>query len=362
MLKHLSLLFLLLYFSFFTLLANDNIPFEQLTFTSELERNFFNSSLNNSTSRIQMLSAINPNINERNIIEITEKLEEIYNHLERKNIRKKEHFKAATLIHHTFHQKLFNDFKKYSYFNEVFTNGDYNCATATAVLALAFEHFEIPYLIQEQRNHVFIIIQTKTNDIIVESTNAKNGVYLIDKKSLIENWRKLNLIQLQQNAFINYDSLFRVCTKTDFYKIGFKELTANLYTNAAISMQKNELHEEAEQMMKKSLYLYSNRNEKFRNMVNINHLVLTIDVHQLETLQPLLQLIKKEHSTLAQEELLGLFETATKYLLLEQNDFDTHKNLCNYIIHHLDASANQQVVERMNYINSYYKKYLTMAN
>ena len=354
--KHLYISITLLHFAFFTLLANGNIPFDQLTFTSELERNSFNSTSNNAVSPIQMLSTVNPSTNQKDITDITQHLEEIYNYLEQKNIRKKQPFKAATLIHRTFHQKLFSNFQKYSYFNEVFSNGNYNCVTATAILALTFERFDLPYSIQEQRKHVFIIVKDEENDIMVESTDAQNGVYFIDKKTIVEEWKSFNLIELHQNSIINYDSLFRVRSKMDLYHIGFKELTANLYTNSAILMQKNKFYEEAEQMMRKSLYLYNDRDEKFRNTISINHLILTIDVNQLETLAPLLKLIENETtSKMGQNELIGLFEAATKYLLLEKNDFDTHTKLSFYLKKHLESTTYKELFQQMNYINSYYK-------
>ena len=199
--SYISLIFL--YFFVCSAWANDHIPFEQLTFTSELERNSFNSTSNNAVSPIQMLSTVNPSTNQKDITGITQHLEEIYNYLEQKNIRKKQPFKAATLIHRTFHQKLFSNFQKYSYFNEVFSNGNYNCVTATAILALTFERFDLPYSIQEQRKHVFIIVKDEENDIMVESTDAQNGVYFINKKTIVEEWKSFNLIELHQNSIIN---------------------------------------------------------------------------------------------------------------------------------------------------------------
>ena len=359
--KHISTIFLL--FFFINLSANDTVPFSSLVFQNTLERQSFNLKLNNHDAYLQMLSTVNSNVKIEDIKDIEVILQRIYKYLEQKKIRDKEPLKAALLVHHTLHKKLFKTFKTYTYFDEVFSNGNYNCATATAVLALTFDYFDIEYSIQEQRKHVFIIVKNEVNDIMVESTDERNGVYIMDKKEMLQQWSNLNLIQLSSTDLASYQSLFKVYTQQDLYRIDYKKLTANLYTNSAILMNRNERYEAAEHMMMKSLYLYNDREKKFRTAVNINHLMLKVDINKPETLLPILHLITHEQfSEVAKKELIGLFEYATKYLLLEQKDLKTHQALSLYISSHLDLNSNQKLLQRMDYINDYYAQYLVLAN
>ena len=109
-------------------------------------------------------------------------------------------------------------------FTDVITTGDYNCVTATALLALAFEHYNIEYQIILIPTHVYIVAFPKTDNIIIESTAPSLGFNRMLERSLIKMKYK------------------RIAKKHDTNPkpISLKALIGCLYSNYGLEAQRNQ--------------------------------------------------------------------------------------------------------------------------
>lgn len=64
-----------------------------------------------------------------------------------------------------------------SFFNDQLDDGTYNCVTGSALFAIIFEEMDIPYVVIEVPRHVYLIAYPNQENIGVESTEEKDGIY-----------------------------------------------------------------------------------------------------------------------------------------------------------------------------------------
>ncbi|MEM7548418.1 MAG: hypothetical protein AAF363_02000 [Bacteroidota bacterium] len=68
------------------------------------------------------------------------------------------------------HRNFLPEYNRQSNFGNLFTEEPtYNCVTATALLSIALETFNIPYAIRETNFHVYVLLPE--HDMLLESTN-----------------------------------------------------------------------------------------------------------------------------------------------------------------------------------------------
>lgn len=87
-----------------------------------------------------------------------------------KEDREKRERKRVKEIYNELHDKFFIKYSEDSFFNNIFENGYYNCVTASALYAYAFDELNIPYHVKETPSHVFLIVYPNTYKIYLETT------------------------------------------------------------------------------------------------------------------------------------------------------------------------------------------------
>lgn len=84
------------------------------------------------------------------------------------------------------HSRFLRTFKQYATFSQLFSNGNYNCLTATALLGATLKHFGYSFRIFETNHHIFILVETDQGRTLLETTDPVNGFItgqkLIDEK------------------------------------------------------------------------------------------------------------------------------------------------------------------------------------
>lgn len=84
------------------------------------------------------------------------------------------------------HSRFLKYFRDDANFSQIFSNGNYNCLTATALLAVALKHFRYTFKIFETNHHIFILVDTDRGTVLLETTDAFDGFttdpHIIQKK------------------------------------------------------------------------------------------------------------------------------------------------------------------------------------
>jgi hypothetical protein len=78
------------------------------------------------------------------------------------------------------HKKYFKTFSTYEPLGKVFSDGLYNCASATSLYALILESLGYSYKIKLTPVHCYLIVHGKERDILLETTDVQSGFIIGD--------------------------------------------------------------------------------------------------------------------------------------------------------------------------------------
>ncbi len=133
--------------------------------------------------------------------------------------------KLMKQLHNMVHDKFLVQYKEISPFHEIFETGTYNCVSATALFALTLDELNIPYNIQEQPTHVFIMAYPDTKGIMVEMTAVKDAYYMPTRRDISK------AIKLLLD--------FKITTADEVNKLGEREVYNQYYnSNQEIDLRK----------------------------------------------------------------------------------------------------------------------------
>ena len=224
--------FQILIFSFFPYLI------QAQSYLSNLEQEYFDAYEIDSTQTdlFKGLCLIDSTFTEMRINSFKIELDQYISTLPPQEEDKKE-MKRVKKIYEMVHDKYLSKYVAKSYFNEIFTTGNYNCVSATALYAYIFDRLNIPYHIKELPTHVYLIAYPETYKIQIETTVPGSSGFYVPQKSEIE--KIVN--QLVENKLISkaelqkdgYDKVFN-----DFFyndpSIGRNKLIGIQYYNKAL--------------------------------------------------------------------------------------------------------------------------------
>ncbi|WP_242202049.1 hypothetical protein [Aestuariivivens insulae] len=132
------------------------------------------------------LTAIDSLVNEDVVSGYYQNVLSVIKKMPPKEVKDKKEKKRVRNIYDELHNTFFRKYELSSYFTDMFKDGTYNCVTATALYAFAFEMLEIPYHIKETPSHVFLIAYPDTYKIYLETTVPGAYGFAIPKESEVK--------------------------------------------------------------------------------------------------------------------------------------------------------------------------------
>ena len=255
-----SLLFLCLLLSW-NLLAQDlqlSLNSEP-SFHSPLERTAFKQlQAHDFESQFQLLFAISPSSTEAQAKEFASKLESFLSKLRPKIEKTRKPEKKIKKIHKAVHRTFLRKYVLQNHFPDLFTRGEYNCVSATALYALVLEQLNIPYSLKETPSHVFLLAYPEGERIALESTDPQIGYMVFNDKFKVEylsQLRKMKLISEQEFQTKSVDALFEEMYFEN-QDISFQELIALQYYNDGLYKLEKEQFQESLLQFEKAYRLY----------------------------------------------------------------------------------------------------------
>lgn len=135
------------------------------------------------------------------------------------------------------HLQFLKNYKAYSQINDVFENGNFDCLSGTYFLATALDQLGLNYKIFETNYHVFLMVETKQGEILLESTDRANG--FISNQIMIK-----EKIAGYQEAKISQGGEMYLSKVRLFHEILPSQLPGLLYFNRAVeTFNKNQFAE-----------------------------------------------------------------------------------------------------------------------
>ena len=97
--------------------------------------------------------------------------------------------KMIKRTYYAVHRRKLYNFKANADFTDVFKKGEYNCVTASALVAYVFQEIGIDYSIRLAPGHVFVIAESGGKKVYLETTDPING-FIRDNKYLESRLKK----------------------------------------------------------------------------------------------------------------------------------------------------------------------------
>jgi hypothetical protein len=133
-------------------------------------------------------------------------------------------------IFKTTHHRFLKSYAQYADLGEVFKNGRFDCLTATALFSVVLNETNFEYQIIETNYHIFILVDTKDGQIMLETTDRLFG--FVDDPSEIDkrigSYRKNKIVPSNSNKMY-YHYSFDL-----FNEVNQNQLAGLLYFNQAI--------------------------------------------------------------------------------------------------------------------------------
>jgi hypothetical protein len=176
------------------------------------------------------------------------------------------------------HKLFLKNYQQYASFEDIFSSGNYDCLTGTALYAMIFESLGVKYKIYETNYHVFILLQTIKGDVLIESTDPHNGFIanqqLINQK--LEEYRQLKSDELENSDKSSYEFKHKIFRETNL-----KELVGLLNFNAAVLYyNKGKLIEASNSLSIANNYYCSERIEEFACILIVSIMNSNLDEEQ----------------------------------------------------------------------------------
>lgn len=307
--KHWTTTVALTLLSLHLLFSQKPIKPESLVFHSDLERQAFASkseSKVNIENALALLLAVNPENTQEDVTAVQTKIRQVIGLIEAQEVAGKKYKKASKAIFATVHDRLLRQYDIYAQFDDLFENGRYNCATASALYAIILEHFRFPYALVEKPDHVNVLLDPGGENIVIESTDPTRGLYAMDKKKIVESLVSMKLVS-QASAFgKTAEQVYAEYFKETERKIDFRQLAGDLYNNAAIKAFDNDRQREALDLIEKSLYLNPSKLRDHTRLFILARLADTATDEKPENFRPYFALLEYE-------QMRELLKTKIKY-------------------------------------------------
>lgn len=223
-------------------------------FKTNFEKDVFLEYQNNKKIKyFNLLIALNYNASST---DIEKKINSFCIDLENKGIRKLKPKKQIKQIYDQVHDRFLKKYEEVAYFDDIFTTGNFNCVSASALYALILDYFDINYIIKETPTHVYIIADPSATSFLIETTLPSNGVFVFDekfKKNYIDFLYNNKIISDSEFNATSTDALFKKHYESDktidpiklaalqYYNQGVFLYNSGNYSSAASSLQKAEI-------------------------------------------------------------------------------------------------------------------------
>jgi hypothetical protein len=155
---------------------------------------------------------------------------------------------------HRIHNTFLKDYKAYSDFEEVFSVGQYDCLTATALFSYVLEQLKLRHDIIETNYHIFLIVKTTGGDVLIETTD-KIGGFVIGEQAISERigtYGKNKLDVDGHSLKYHYQYSFSLC-----HKISSEKLVGLMFFNQAVKAYNQQEWERCSELLETAYGLYA---------------------------------------------------------------------------------------------------------
>jgi hypothetical protein len=234
--------------------------------------------------------------------------------------------KKVNVIYKYIHKRFFKLYQLENSFPDVFTKGQYNCVSGSAMYAIIFKYMGIPYQVVEAPQHVFLFAYPQAQKIMIETTSPKHG-YLNFNEAYVKKF----LIYMNEAKLISDEELQNnpsdlLFNKYYFSKNGLsiQELAGIQYSNYAYYYLEKQEYEKALPEAKKAYYLNPINRNRYMLLAILQYLVSNNNYKRKKDVENLALLCRFNHlnkQEVSDEAIRHEFGRLTYEQLITASDF-----------------------------------------
>lgn len=327
-----KIIFYSIFLLLFSIVAQAQTPsynLDELSFSSDREKNTFEQYLEDSTLFLPLLVEMGGNEDPQLLSEVEHQMNSIYVKLEGMKVRDKKPKKQIQILYKEVHNQLFKKYIAVIPFYKAFTVGEYNCATATAIYSMVLTHFDIPFQIKEKPNHVYIVAYPGEYDFLIETTSPSNqgAIAMNDKmkSNIVDALVKDKLVSKSEVQSKGVNKVFYEYFFADT-NIDLRKLISWLYSNEGYSYLIDEKYKASLEQIKKADYISSN--EIFKEViVNLNvELLRELQKTELEYAEKVVEISRfiDYNNHLSADLFVGEHQVFINEMLVHKNNKDSY--------------------------------------
>jgi hypothetical protein len=278
--------------------------------------------------------------------------------------------KKVKFVYDYVHKRFLKVYKLQNSFTDIFTKGEYNCVSASALYAVIFSKLDIPYTIIEAPQHVYLVAYPQSHKILIETTSPEKGYYQFSDNFITQYVKSLYSSKLIGELEYKTHTANQLFDTYYFNSKGLnlKEITGLQYSNYAIYHSDDKKYHEAIFEIKKAYYLngyernkyllkhsllYYLSNNKYDKKDQVAELSVLCRFNNLSDEDVSNELIKNEFLRLTETQLIN----NSDYLLYEESYKMVSKEIKDTVLKNEIAFAYHYELGRLGYMNSKEESY-----
>lgn len=330
------------------------VKFEDLSFNSYFEQIAFYQLKEGNPDYLKLLLAVDK--------EITKSKYELYKReidLELQKIRTKKFEKAkpekqVEILYNQLNRDIFFRYTENVNLSRTFSDGSFNCLTASAYYGIIFDSLGIDYNFRDSKNHVHPVAYPNDLQIMVETTDPVKGVKYFDdrlKKQFVEYLLESKLISRDDYYMKGPDEIFN-----QYYfpesSIGILDLAGLQYMNDALFLFYDGDFTASLNQIKKACYLYPSERILTIFLFILDNYFSRVQMNSLEAIKPMILLSRIPAEKVDLKLIDNIYGSLTKTILFDYSMEAMYDSIYNY----LDKQFNDGHVKQIVTFNYYYYK------
>lgn len=325
---------------------------------------FSTSNLSNPNSIISLLLSSYEKENTYSDTKAIQQIDECVNKL-KQEINGKSEVKKVKYVYDYVHKQFLKVYKLQNSFADIFTKGEYNCVSASALYAIIFSKLNIPYNVIESPQHVYLITYPQSFKILIETTSPEKGYYQFNENFINQYVKSLYNSKLISKSEFESNSANQLFDKYYFSSKGLTltEVVSLQYSNYSIYHLEEKKYTEAIDEIKKAYYfnpydrnkyilkstlIYNVQNNKYEKKEQIENLALLCRFRTQNDDELSNEFLKNEFLRLTEGQLINnsnysLYDESFKTIIKEVSD-TTLNNEISYSYHY--------ELSRLGYLNN----------
>lgn len=269
---HLVLLAVLLCFGGICDGQDSLVRYSDVVFSSDFEKKTLDDYfLNRKSDFFQLFMANGRLLNESAIKASNQKFYSRLAEIQSQKFESRKNDRKVKILYEDLHQTFLAKYELENRFEDIFNNGYYNCVSASALYALAFQQLNIPFAIKEKPTHVYLIAYPENEQIMVETTTPVNGFVTISqqfKQNFLSALKDQKIISAKEYASGNADALFDKYYFGEHENIDIKKLVGIQYMNEGVYSLEKKNYEDALHAIEKAYLFYPSERAGYLLMIS----------------------------------------------------------------------------------------------